>query len=107
MFFFSSTPIEDSLLPAYWDDGSCGPYGNDHNWEWCDTNMGGPCKKQVNTLKCRSGIAKLTEVKGDELASSIKISTNQEKNVYQDPKTGCRYAYFATYTCTTGNPCNY
>ena len=98
-----STPIEESLLPAYWDDGSCGPYGNDHNWEWCDTNMGGPCKKQVNTLKCRSGIAKLTEVKGDELASSIQLNPN----VYQDPKTGCRYAYFATYTCTTGNPCNY
>jgi len=88
---------EDSLLPAYWDEGSCGPYGNDHNWEWCDTNMGGPCKKQVNTLQCRSGIAKLTEVKGDELASSIQLNPN----VYQDPKTGCKYAYFATYTCTT------
>merc|ERR1712232_222390 len=26
----------NSLLAAYWDNGDCGPHGNNHNWEWCD-----------------------------------------------------------------------
>ena len=82
---------------AYWEQGSCGPYGNDYNWEWCDTLKGGPCKKQVNTPKCQSGIAELTSVKGNEFAKH-PVSNN-----FQDPKSGCKYAYFATYTCT-GNP---
>ena len=92
----------DSSLVAYWDEGSCGPYGNDHNWEWCDTSKGGPCKKQVSTSKCRSGIAELTSVKGNELAKWSKKNNGIDDipNFYQDPKTGCKYAYFATYTCT-------
>ena len=83
-------------MVAYWDYGSCGPFENDHNWEWCDTNKGGPCKKQVLLKKCQSGIAKLTSVKGDEFSKGFS-------KIYKDPKTGCGYHYFATYTCT-GNP---
>ena len=89
---------KDPSLIAYWDAGSCGPYGNDYNWEWCDTLNGGPCKKQVITSKCRSGIAKLISVKGNEFSKRSKKS-------YRDPKTGCYYMYFATYACT-GNPGN-
>ena len=85
--------IEDPSLVAYWDNGNCGSYGDDHNWEWCDTNNGGPCKEQVNTSKCQSGIAKLTSVQGNQFAKGGADN-------YQDPKTNCSYTYFATYTCT-------
>ena len=87
-------------LHAYWDKGSgdkaCGPDGDDHNSEWCNKPNGGPCKKEVNTPKCPSGIAKLTSVKGNQYATGYADN-------YRDPKTGCYYTYFATYTCT-GNP---
>ena len=89
----------DPPLFAYWDNGDCGSYGDDHNWEWCDTNNGGPCKEQVNTSKCPSGIARLTSVQGDQFA---KGATDN----YQDPNIDCFYTYFATYTCT-GNPLRY
>ena len=97
ILLFSIRIEKDPSLIAYWDGGSCGPYGNDHNWEWCDTKNGGPCKKQVSTSKCPSGIATLLSVKGNESAKS------PFPNNYKDPETGCYYAYFATYTCT-GNP---
>jgi len=85
--------LPDPSLIAYWDYGSCGPYGDDYNMGWCDSYNGGPCKKQVNTPKCSSGVAELASVKGNELAT-------QFGNNYQDPKTGCVYAYFATYSCS-------
>ena len=83
---------------AYWEKGSCGPYENDHNWEWCDTYKGGSCKKQVNTSKCPSGIAKLISVKGNELTKTENKYLAED--IYEDPKTGCQYYYFATYACT-------
>ena len=95
MIFFILLRLKgDPSLFAYWDNGNCGSYGNDHNWEWCDTNKGGPCKEQVNTLKCPSGIANLTSVQGDQFAKG------GPKDNYKDPKTNCYYTYFATYTCT-------
>ena len=37
-------------IPAYWDDGSCGPNGDDANWEWCDKKEGS-CQTKVYTNK--------------------------------------------------------
>ena len=82
-------------LVAYWDIGSCGPYGDDYNWEWCDTRNGGPCKKQVSTSKCKSGIARLNNVYGNQFARGY----DDLKDNYRDPETGCPYVYFANYIC--------
>ena len=77
---------------AYWDHGSCGPYGDDGNWEWCDKRYGGPCENQVLTNKCPSGSATLRRVHGNQFA--------KDNNELQNYKLkGCSYAYYATYAC--------
>ena len=78
-------------LLAYWDQGSCGPDGDNANWEWCDTDRGGNCDPVVMTDKCRSGVATLIDIQGKETSTS-----------YQDlfQFDGCNYAYYARYTCS-------
>jgi hypothetical protein len=34
------------LLVAYWDIGTCGPLGDDANWEWCEKDKF-QCKPEV------------------------------------------------------------
>ena len=91
------TIVADHLsLVAYWDQDSCGPNGDDYNWQWCDERRGGPCKGQVSTDFCPSGIASLKEVHGNQYATH-----NNELQNYQ--LNGCNYAYYATYECTGKN----
>ena len=79
----------DTII-AYWDRGGCGPNGDDFNWDWCDRNRGGPCKKDVSTNKCASGTASLQKVYGNQYLSGY--STQYQVN-------GCSYAYYAIYSC--------
>ena len=84
--------ILDITVVAYWDDGSCGPYGDDANWEWCDNRSGGPCQNQVSTQRCPSGSATLQYVHGNQFAKDNHELQNYERN-------GCYYAYYAIYKC--------
>ena len=79
----------DTII-AYWDRGSCGPNGDDFNWDWCDRNRGGPCKKDVSTNKCPSGTASLQKVYGNQHLTGY--STQYQVN-------GCGFAYYAIYYC--------
>merc|ERR1712007_109559 len=50
----------DTRLAAHWDNGECGPHGDNHNWEWCDQwsfNCSGIVA--VSTQVCASGRARL------------------------------------------------
>jgi len=72
----------DRRLAAYWDLGSCGPSGDDQNWDWC----GGwrfqcPEQKDVSTDICASGVAMRVQME-----SFVK-------------KEDCFYAYHAQYAC--------
>merc|ERR1712232_1531416 len=75
-------PTKNTLLSAYWDNGECGPEGNNHNWEWCD-RWNFKCRKSVNvsTDICSSGRAVLANTK----------TFNSVGN--------CTYAYYAQYEC--------
>merc|ERR1712232_129243 len=70
----------NSLLAAYWDNGDCGPHGNNHNWEWCD-RWNFKCQKSVSTDICDSGRAVLVN-------TQTFISDGN-----------CTYAYYAQYEC--------
>jgi hypothetical protein len=73
-------------LTAYWDIGSCGPHGDDHNMAWCP---GKPavCAETISTDYCPAGTAHLGRVLGDGTWAS-----------YTD-ENGCRYAFYAEYIC--------
>ena len=73
----------DTIL-AYWDYEGCGPYGDDFNWDWCGCSEGS-CQIQVDTNQCPNGIAYL-----------VSKLEDYELN-------GCKYYYYATYTCTGNN----
>merc|ERR1712232_46611 len=81
------TPPNNTLLSAYWDNGECGPEGNNHNWEWCDS-WNFKCRKSVNvsTDICSSGRAVLANTK----------TFNSVGN--------CTYAYYAQYECEVPDP---
>ena len=74
-------------LVSYWDQGDCGPYGNDYNWDWCWKG----CKQEVVTNVCPDGTAQLKTVEGDPYATTFN------KNYQVD---GCWFAYYATYACS-------
>ena len=78
---------------AYWDNGSCGPKGADHNWAWCNKKSGGGCQVEVTTNECPSGLATLRTVHGDQYATSM-----DDQYVLDD----CTYAYYAIYDCKEG-----
>jgi hypothetical protein len=81
----------DPRLTAYWDEGSCGPKGNDYHWGWCGEKAGS-CSKIVSTALCQSGKASLVSVQGNgECCKSATID-------------GCNYAYFAQYKCQAPSP---
>lgn len=74
--------VLDTALAAYWDYGSCGPHGDNNNWDWCGTwTFRCPKVRAVPTRLCASGIAILVETK-----HFLKISN-------------CPYAYYAQYAC--------
>ena len=82
-------------LVAYWDDGDCGPYGDDYNWDWCGANSGEPCKQQVTTDQCPSGTANLKIVEGNQNA----VDTEQNFQL-----GNCWFTYYAEYQCSeSGN----
>ena len=69
------------LVFSYWDSYSCGPDGNDANWEWCRRKEG-ICNDTISTSKCPSGTATLKEF---------------QRNLGLH---GCHYHYRAVYFCT-------
>ena len=75
---------------SYWDNGDCGPYGDDYNSQWCGGSEG--CKQQVKTDQCTSGTANLKTVEGDQNANGWA------KNYKIDD---CWYTYYAIYECDT------
>jgi len=78
----------DTRLTAYWDSGSCGPEGDDFNWDWCGTTDGEcPDTVTVDSSLCASNMARLETFSGTgECCSSAVID-------------GCNYAYHAQYVC--------
>lgn len=79
-------PQYDSRLTAYWERGSCGAHGNDHNWDWCQ-NQQGACPGVVETDICASGFAELAEYHGDSSEAS------------HVDESGCQFWYLAQYVC--------
>ena len=80
-------------IVAYWDRHRCGPDQDDNsNWSWCDTRRGGPCKKEIATNKCDSGLATLQAVYGDQFA--------KRPNYRNYKLNGCQYTYYAVYRCS-------
>merc|ERR1712232_1209612 len=78
----TTPPTKNTLLSAYWDYGSCGPHGDNHNWDWCGTwRFRCPEMRPVPTELCASGNAVLVETK------------------YFQKIGNCPYAYYAQYAC--------
>lgn len=91
--------IDDgNRLVAYWDAGSCGPYGDDFQHDWCQPNLIGgtppncPPFKMVHFHICPSGWAQLQTIMGHSGSSADCCS-----DIKMD---GCDYAWFARYACT-------
>jgi hypothetical protein len=82
-------PTSGPDLSAYWDMESCGMYGNDHHMSWCSGPAPWTCPSQItiSTSVCSSGAATLTSFQGTGRWASLTID-------------GCKYAFFAEYTCT-------
>jgi len=78
--------VKNPRLVAYWDDGNCGPVGDDHNWQWCKETKA-KCAKFICTSECPSGQAELVYKRGGNHLGSLTID-------------GCSYAYFAQYHCS-------
>ena len=68
------------VIHAYWDLGTCGPEGEDYNFNWCDGHLGN-CPSIKSTSLCQTGMARLTKF---------------EKPFSLD---GCEYRWYAEYTC--------
>merc|ERR1712038_915562 len=83
-------PLQQELT-AYWDKNTCGPFGEDANWNRCGANSFDGCvdsqEIQVSTTHCATGSAVLFETKGNGTSGS-----------YVDAY-GCEYSYFATWHC--------
>jgi len=81
--------VHDNRLAAYWDSGTCGPRGDDHNWGWCGERDGNcPASVAVDSSICASNTARLETMSGTgQCCSSVVID-------------GCNYAYHAQYVCT-------
>jgi len=72
----------DHRLAAYWDNGECGPHGDNYNWEWCGRwSFNCSDTVAVSTQICISGRARLA---------------HQQRFVSVD---SCTYAYYAQYIC--------
>lgn len=72
----------DTRLAGYWDNGECGPHGDNHNWEWCDRwQFNCTDTVTVSTQICTSGRARLA---------------HQQRFVSVG---ACTYAYYAQYAC--------
>lgn len=85
-----STPdlTKSSHLTAYWDSGTCGPYGDDHNRAWCPGDPA-TCSSQVvvSSSVCSTVTADLTSLLGTGSEGSVTID-------------GCKYGFFAKYACS-------
>jgi hypothetical protein len=81
-------PTGPGDLSAYWDMGTCGPYGDDHNKDWCEGHPA-VCAAQVtvNTSVCSSGAADFVCMHGTGHWGSVVVDS-------------CTYAFFAHYTCS-------
>ena len=82
--------IDSQLLVAYWDRGSCGAFGNDNNYAWCNKESGEGCYETVQTNDCPQGIATLQEFYGDPYSS-------EHNDAFE--WAGCKYQYYAIYAC--------
>merc|ERR1712232_1474952 len=72
----------DLRLAAYWDNGECGPRGDNYNWEWCGRwSFNCSDTVAVSTQICTSGRARLA---------------HQQRFVSVG---SCTYAYYAQYSC--------
>ena len=93
MHSYTLLPLAPGIVLAYWDLGSCGPNGDNANWNWCGKRGGGACKESVKTRKCPSGTASLKQIFGNQHATEDDVLFEYHLN-------GCKYAYYAIYACT-------
>ena len=83
----------DSVV-SYWDEGSCGPDGDDYNMNWCrlswyDENWPeGSCNEKVSTNLCSTDTATLLEFRQAH-------GKTWSSFVFQ----GCNYYFRAIYAC--------
>jgi len=79
------------MLSAYWEHGSCGCAGDDHQQNWCGGINRGECAQsvQVATHICPSGTAHLQEFNGQGGAGAGRFWS----------RGGCDYIWHAQYAC--------
>merc|ERR1719461_1241388 len=73
------------VVLAYWDNGFCGPKGDDANWGFCGQTAR-QCKQEVTTTECASRAATLVSFREDVVID------------------GCSYVYYAEYECVPEYP---
>jgi len=72
-------------LVSYWEEGTCGFYGNDYNINWCPSTYNtGECPSATTDL-CPGGSARLVYILTD-------LSLN-----------GCYYLFWAQYECESSS----
>jgi len=88
----TATPVTyDSRLTAYWEFGSCGAHGNDHNWAWCGQQAGTcPLTVSVDSSLCASGQANRALWTPPITSGSAIEALNVD---------GCAFIYHAQYVC--------
>lgn len=98
--FPSSSPNQD--LTAYWEIGYDGPFGDDHNKNWCNPSGGWingavcPSERSVDTSVCSSGTAYLW----------YSVQAPRSNYVWGDfPEiNGVSYYYYSEWGCTVSPP---
>lgn len=70
---------------VYWDRGTCGPEGNDANWEICNFRAF-DCPASIETHECPGGIA--------EKSLSIEATIDRPHVINR-----CGYIYYVEYSC--------
>jgi len=78
---------------AYWEGGSCGPDGNDANWEVCG-ERDGVCPEYVTWTQCASGQAQLHFFSRDWIIHN------------PGEAEACHFEWYAEYICADStSPC--
>ena len=81
--------FEDYLVKrVYFDEGNCGPDGDNANWEICDKENF-DCPPHIDNIECPTGKAFISRKEGDGTCESVTID-------------GCSYSYYVEYSCEPG-----
>jgi hypothetical protein len=90
-------PTSVAELAAYWDDGNCGPQGDDYNVGVCGRGTGGgDCPKVRAVSSCKTGEAIFLEKVGQQRCSACPL--------WRENTGDCWYHYMAYYLCAAEKP---